>query len=957
MPRVALAFLAAAVGLVVPRLLPAVTAAADLCAPSDDPCVVNTALTVDPGAVFDLGSRALDVKSHGVLNVGGGSMTILAGSVRIEPGGTLVGRGGAAGGTIVVTAIGGIRLEAAGATVGRIDVSADSVAGIVTLTAGGDVALDGAIVAKATATAGSGGTVTISAGGAVPITGTVALAGASQGTGGSLLVQATGAITVGQPIDASGGSGGGGSIDLESGTADVVVNGKLDVSAGGSSGDGGSVTLIAGGSVAVNAQVAGAATGTLADGGGTGADLTISAQQNVTVGGQCTLTGAAPDGSGGSAEIDAGADVTFTQPLLMKGGGADTYGGDATISAGHDLMLGALDVSGGTTGGGTATLFATGAATLPAELNADGTGASTVAGVVSIEAGTLLVSGAVHASGPSNGSGGFVNLQACGLTVAPSGQVLARGADGQTLLQASGLATVAGALTSGPPGLNEIQYRDPALPPVLTGTITPAAVLEPTPDLPPCTAVCGNGVTDPGEECDDGNTRACDGCSPGCRREGCGNGVVECGEQCDDGPANGPGDRCDATCHLAFAMPLIPAARTGRASCFVEWGVQNPNAPITSGFPSSTQTCIDGDPSCDADGLNDGGCTFTTTACLHVTDARLPLCNPPAITDVKLNRPDALRPADAIDAANAALLVPALAALGVTVKDGTNILRVGAPDPQADHCTVPVGLRVPHASGSTGRRTLILGAGDTTGRRLGANRLHLVCAPNSAVCGNGRVELGEECDDGNTTSCDGCSASCRRERCGDGVVQCGEQCDAGALNGTPGSTCSVTCTETPPALRIPGGGPSASDCALEWSLALAAPALDHSGRPSTTQTCTEGDPACDFDPTAGRCRFHLWACLGGADPLLACAAGAVASVDLKRPSASEKGPGPAARQVLLGALGGLGFPVGPGERCTRRMDVDVPAGRAKLTIHTLARRTGASSDSDTVKLVCAAPPR
>jgi cysteine-rich repeat protein len=58
---------------------------------------------------------------------------------------------------------------------------------------------------------------------------------------------------------------------------------------------------------------------------------------------------------------------------------------------------------------------------------------------------------------------------------------------------------------------------------------------------------CGNGTVEPGEQCDDGNTAAGDGCSPTCRLEGCGNGIVDPGEQCDDGNTV-PGDGCSATC-------------------------------------------------------------------------------------------------------------------------------------------------------------------------------------------------------------------------------------------------------------------------------------------------------------------------------------------------------------------------------------------------------------------------
>src|SRR5438105_2880201 len=46
---------------------------------------------------------------------------------------------------------------------------------------------------------------------------------------------------------------------------------------------------------------------------------------------------------------------------------------------------------------------------------------------------------------------------------------------------------------------------------------------------------CGDGILDPGEQCDDGNFDSSDGCV-GCAFAFCGDGVVEAGlEQCDDG--------------------------------------------------------------------------------------------------------------------------------------------------------------------------------------------------------------------------------------------------------------------------------------------------------------------------------------------------------------------------------------------------------------------------------------
>jgi cysteine-rich repeat protein len=68
------------------------------------------------------------------------------------------------------------------------------------------------------------------------------------------------------------------------------------------------------------------------------------------------------------------------------------------------------------------------------------------------------------------------------------------------------------------------------------------------------------------------------------------------------------------------------------------------------------------------------------------------------------------------------------------------------------------------------------------------------CQIEVPVCGDGNVdpEIGEECDDGNTVDGDGCSANCTIEPyCGDGTVDPGEQCDDG--NNTNGDGCSASC--------------------------------------------------------------------------------------------------------------------------------------------------------------------
>lgn len=60
---------------------------------------------------------------------------------------------------------------------------------------------------------------------------------------------------------------------------------------------------------------------------------------------------------------------------------------------------------------------------------------------------------------------------------------------------------------------------------------------------------CGDGTTNPGEECDDANAIDGDGCDSNCTFTGCGNAIVTAGETCDDGNTTA-GDCCGATCEL-----------------------------------------------------------------------------------------------------------------------------------------------------------------------------------------------------------------------------------------------------------------------------------------------------------------------------------------------------------------------------------------------------------------------
>ncbi len=89
------------------------------------------------------------------------------------------------------------------------------------------------------------------------------------------------------------------------------------------------------------------------------------------------------------------------------------------------------------------------------------------------------------------------------------------------------------------------------------------------------------------------------------------------------------------------------------------------------------------------------------------------------------------------------------------------------------------------------------------------------CSP---VCGNGIVQSGESCDDGNSINEDFCTASCQLAACGDGIVAtlAGEQCDDGNL--ADGDGCSSSCT-------------------LELTLPVCGNGIPESGECGTLGTC------------------------------------------------------------------------------------------------------------------------
>ena len=212
-------------------------------------------------------------------------------------------------------------------------------------------------------------------------------------------------------------------------------------------------------------------------------------------------------------------------------------------------------------------------------------------------------------------------------------------------------------------------------------------------------AVCGNGIQDGNDTCDDGNTKSGDGCSDTCKLEdgfvcnvpntpcapigGCGDGVLQKGEDCDD-KNTVDGDGCTKCKVDKGWICAIPATACVAAEC-------------GDGIVAGKEECDDKNPN------NGDGCT----KCV-VDDGYK--CDKPGEKCTKTT-------------------------CGDGHKEGTEQCDDGNKIP-FDHCS-PDCTAEPICPPTGGE-----------------------CA---GACGDGIVFPGEQCDDGNTRDGDGCSHDCKNE--------------------------------------------------------------------------------------------------------------------------------------------------------------------------------------------------
>ncbi|PIR48251.1 hypothetical protein COU80_05480 [Candidatus Peregrinibacteria bacterium CG10_big_fil_rev_8_21_14_0_10_55_24] len=328
-----------------------------------------------------------------------------------------------------------------------------------------------------------------------------------------------------------------------------------------------------------------------------------------------------------------------------------------------------------------------------------------------------------------------------------------------------------------------------------------------TPSL--CQSVCGDGAVRGQEVCDDGNVQSGDGCTAQCLPETgftctgqpsacapiCGDGKLMGLEICDDGNAEN-GDGCSALCTREEGFTCI--------------GEPSACAPVCGdGILRGSEVCDDGNAQ------HDDGCSDT---CIpewgFVCQGEPSMCT--ALCSTFAND------LDECPLASDLYRVEFVQWAGQSVK-GSGILRLT--ENRTLEYSFTLGQTVPNATANlTGEGLSILefegGPKIWSGitRQLSEEEVELLSGEKCSItvqkgtslssasigmivrhttrlsadddddddnppgkerrCGNGKIDAGEACDDGNTINTDGCLTTCEKAWCGDGYVSFGkEQCE------------------------------------------------------------------------------------------------------------------------------------------------------------------------------------
>ncbi len=277
---------------------------------------------------------------------------------------------------------------------------------------------------------------------------------------------------------------------------------------------------------------------------------------------------------------------------------------------------------------------------------------------------------------------------------------------------------------------------------------------------------CGNLILELGEECDDGNTTAGDGCGPTCKIElapACGNGILEGAEQCDNGGANS--DTAPDACRLNCTNPICGDSIVDiLAGEQCDDGNSIPGDGCSACKTESSPGPVCGDGIIDPPGEQcDDGNTVASDGCNATCQSEVA---PSFCGDGIVQGPGSTNPEECDDG-------------NTTAGDGCNAT-----------CHLEVcGDGIINNNGSEQCDDGNTAAGD------GCSTICQTETPPTPVCGNGILEAGEQCDDGNAVDTDACNNSCHipfaPPICGNGLHESGEACDDGNTN--PNDDCTNAC--------------------------------------------------------------------------------------------------------------------------------------------------------------------
>lgn len=276
--------------------------------------------------------------------------------------------------------------------------------------------------------------------------------------------------------------------------------------------------------------------------------------------------------------------------------------------------------------------------------------------------------------------------------------------------------------------------------------------------------VCGDGVVNPGESCDDGNDDDADACLSSCDFARCGDGVVwRDRELCDPGPTPlDAGAFCTVNC-------TVPSCGDGVTQSPERCDDGNLNDDDACSSRCLNAICGDGLRQTGVEACDDGN-TSNQDAC--VENCRLARCGDAFVQT-------GFEPCDDGNT----IETDACLSLCVAARCGDGLAWTGqeaCDDANADEGDACISSCQLARCGDGFVQRGVESCDD--GNASDGDACVQGCVP--ARCGDGFVLEGvEECDDGNSTELDECTHRCTVPVCGDGIRAGREACDLGSANG------------------------------------------------------------------------------------------------------------------------------------------------------------------------------